>query len=49
MYDNRDLSTLAHIRKLELLLLDDVILHKLQLKGPIDVKARILDETSGGN
>jgi hypothetical protein len=49
MYNNRDLSTLAHICKLELLLLDDVILYKLQLKGPIDVKARILDETSSSN
>jgi hypothetical protein len=49
MYNNYNLFTLAHIRKLELLLLDDVILYKLQLKGPIDVKARILDETSSGN
>jgi hypothetical protein len=49
MYDNRDLSTPAHIRKLEPLSLDDVILYKLQSKGPMDVKARILDETSSGN
>jgi len=49
MYDNRDPSTPEFIRKMAPLSLDDVILHKLQSKGPMDVKAKISGETSDGN
>jgi hypothetical protein len=49
MYDTCDPSTPAEIRDMKPLSLSDVILYKLQVKGPLDVKARILAENVGGN
>jgi hypothetical protein len=49
MYDTRDLSTLAEIRDMKPLSLSNVILYKLQVKGPLDVKARILAKNVSSN
>jgi hypothetical protein len=49
MYDTRDPSTLAEIRDIKLLSLSNVILYKLQVKGLLDVKARISAKNVGGN
>jgi hypothetical protein len=49
MYDTCDPSTLAEIRDMKLLSLSNVILYKLQAKGPLDVKARISAENVSGN
>jgi hypothetical protein len=41
MYDIRDESTLTHIRQMKALLLAEVVLYKLQIKGPIGVNPNI--------
>ena len=41
MYDIRDESALAHIRQMKALLLAEVVLYKLQFKGPIGVNPNI--------
>jgi hypothetical protein len=49
MYDTCNLFTLAEIRDIKLLSLSNIILYKLQAKGLLDVKARILAKNVSSN